>query len=99
MPCDRRCRRHPGTHQVRAPALALTPFEVAIRRAGASLTRLQHVGIHREAHAASRFAPLEARFGEDSVEAEALRFSFYLLRARHNHRVNSRSNFVTLDDT
>src|SRR5208282_4011236 len=95
----RRRRRHRRTHQMCAAALALTAFEIAIRRARASLARRQYVGIHREAHAASRLAPLEARFGENSVEAETLRLSLHVLRPRHHHRMNSRCNFVALDDT
>src|SRR5579862_3981888 len=99
MPCNRRRRRHRGTHQMRTATLALTPLEVAIRGAGTSLSRLEHVGIHREAHAASRFAPLEAGFSENFVEPETFRLGLHFLRARHHHRMNSRCDFVTFDDT
>ena len=39
MPFDRRRGSHHRTHQMRAPALALAPFEIAIRRARASARR------------------------------------------------------------
>src|SRR5271168_4782530 len=87
-------RRHRRTHQMRAAALALTPLEVAIRRARASLAGLQHVGIHRQAHAASRLAPFESSFGENPVETETLRLGFHFLRARHYHRMNRRRDLV-----
>src|SRR5258707_9064615 len=99
MPRNRRGRRHRRTNQVRAAALALTPLEVAIRRAGASLARLEHVGIHRETHAASRLAPLETGFRENSVEPQTFRLGLDLLRARHHHRMHRRRYFVALDDT
>src|SRR5271163_2128432 len=98
MSRNRRRRRHRGTHEMSPAALALPPFEVAIRRAGASLARLQHVGIHREAHAASRLAPLEAGFPENFVESETFRISFDVLRSRHHHRMHRRRDFAPLDD-
>src|SRR5579862_6418440 len=99
MPCNRRRRRHRRTDQVCAATLALTPFEVAIRGAGASLSRLEHVGIHREAHAASRLAPLEAGFSEYFVEPETFRLGLHFLRAWHHHRMHRWRNFVAFDDT
>src|SRR5215469_3521061 len=84
---------------MRAPALALAPLEVAIRRAGASLARPQHVGIHCQAHAASRFAPLEAGFLKDAIEAETLGLPLDLLGTRHDHRVDRRRNLAALDDS
>src|SRR6266851_4210625 len=60
--------RHYRAHQVRASALALPPLEVAVRRACASLARLQHVGVHRDTHAASRLAPFETGLRENLIE-------------------------------
>src|SRR5271156_4825592 len=98
MPGDRRRRRHRGTHQMSAAALALASLEVAIRRAGASLARRKYVGVHREAHAASGLAPLEAGLGENAIEAEALRLQLDLLRSRHDHSVHARRDMLALDD-
>ena len=52
---------HGGRDQVRAAALALPAFEVAVAGGGAALARLELVGVHRQAHAAAGLAPLEAR--------------------------------------
>src|SRR6266850_6463407 len=98
VPGDRRCRRHRGAHQMGAAAFALASFEVAIRSAGASLARLEDVWVHREAHAASGLAPLEAGLGENAIEAETLRFRFYFLRAGHDHRVHAFCDVLALDD-
>src|ERR1700687_6284430 len=65
-----RCGRgHDGADQMRAAALALTALEIAIRGAGAALTRRQYVLVHGDAHAASGFAPLESRVAENLVES------------------------------
>src|SRR5262249_35599973 len=45
---------HLRTHQMRAPALALTALKVAVAGAGAALARLQNVRVHAEAHRAAR---------------------------------------------
>src|SRR5258705_5165716 len=64
-----RCRGgHHRADQVRAPAASLPPFEISIARRGAPLARLQNIGIHTQAHRASRLAPLEARFLEDPMQ-------------------------------
>ena len=74
------------TRCVRPPALAA--FEVAVRGRGAALARLQLVGVHRQAHAAARLAPLEAGGFEDLVQPLGLGLLFHLHRARHDHRVD-----------
>lgn len=50
MSGNRRCRRHFRADQMGAPALALSPLEVAVRRGGAPLTGLQNVRVHGKAH-------------------------------------------------
>ena len=50
---------HGGADQVGAPALALAPLEVAVGGGGATLPRLQAVGVHGQAHGAAGLAPLE----------------------------------------
>ena len=41
---------HSGADQVRAPAVALAAFEVAVGSGGAALTRSEAVGVHGETH-------------------------------------------------
>ena len=60
--------RHDRTHEVRASALALPPFEIPIRRRGAALARTEDVVVHAETHGAAGIAPLEARLREDPIE-------------------------------
>jgi hypothetical protein len=66
---DGRGGGHGRADQVGAPAGALAAFEVAVAGGGAALARLQPVGVHRQAHAAARLAPLEAGGLEDLVQA------------------------------
>src|SRR5687768_1703173 len=47
-------------HQVGAPALALPALEVAVGGGGAALARGELVGVHAQAHRATRAAPLGA---------------------------------------
>src|SRR6185312_1560048 len=55
--------------QVGAPATALAALEVAVGRRGAALAWLEDVGVHAQAHRASRHAPVEAGVAKDLVEA------------------------------
>src|SRR4051794_31549263 len=90
MPGDRCGRGHRRTHQVRATTLALAAFEIAVRRAGAPLTRLQDVRVHTQAHATASLAPLEARFGEDAIDPFPPGRALALVRPRHAHRAHAR---------
>src|SRR5512140_3521743 len=49
---------HGGTDQVGAAARTLAALEIPIAGGGAALTRVQPVGVHRQAHRAARLAPL-----------------------------------------
>src|SRR5688500_15198005 len=49
---------HRDGHEVGAPALALTPFEVAVGGRGAPLAGRQLVGVHPQAHRAPGTTPL-----------------------------------------
>src|SRR5690606_41634330 len=49
-----------GRNQVCASAFALTPFEVAIAGRSAALAGREFVGVHRQTHAATSLAPVEA---------------------------------------
>src|SRR5579864_6664062 len=53
-----RCRRgHRRADEMRAPAPALAPLEIAVRGRSAALARQQLVGIHGKAHGASGLPP------------------------------------------
>src|SRR3990167_5869535 len=58
MAGDGGCRGHVRAHQVRAPALALAAFEVAIRGGGAALADFKLIRIHPQTHAAAGLPPL-----------------------------------------
>src|SRR5690606_31913401 len=61
---------HDRAHQQSAPGgRALAALEVAVAGGGADLAVLQLVRVHRQAHGAAGLAPLEARLGEDLVQA------------------------------
>src|SRR5262245_24862625 len=98
MPRDRGGGGHGGGDEVRTASFALAAFEIAVARAGAALTRLQLVRVHRQTHRAARFAPLEARFFEDAVETFLLSLPLDLTAARDDHCVDRAGDLVTLDD-
>src|SRR5215204_6778686 len=87
---DGGCGGHLGRDEVGAPAAALAPLEVAVRRGGAALARAQDVRVHAQAHRAAGRAPVEPGRGEDVVEALPLGLRGDLLGARHDHRVDAR---------
>src|SRR5213078_1170778 len=78
--------RHRRRHQVRARALALTSFEVAIRGGGHALALARGLAVHPHAHRAARLAPLEAGRDEDAVEPFGLGRALDQPRARHDPR-------------
>src|SRR3954452_18782804 len=95
---DRGRGRHLGRDEVRAPAAALAPLEVAVRGRGAALAGLEGVGVHPQAHRAARAAPVEAGGAEDLVEALGFGLLLDLHGARDNHRVDCRGDPAALDD-
>jgi hypothetical protein len=68
-------------------AFALASFEVAIRRAGASFSGRQHIGVHADTHAASRVAPLETGISEDLIQAFLLGLRLNYAGARNYQRL------------
>src|ERR1700674_5156305 len=76
MAGNRRCGGHDGAYQMRAAALALASFEVAVRGAGTALALGQHVVVHADAHAAARITPFESGIAEYAVEPLRFRFGF-----------------------
>src|SRR5215472_8167263 len=71
---------------MRAAARALATFEVAVARRRATLARLEPVGVHRQAHRTSRFAPLEAGALEDLIEPFALGLLLHEPGSGDDHR-------------
>src|SRR5712691_8153136 len=86
MPRDRGCCGHLRAHEMGPAAGTLPSLKIAVRGRGAALARLQVVGVHAQAHRASRFAPLETRVLENSVEALGFRLRLHQSGARHDQR-------------
>ena len=59
---------HYGADEVRTAIAALAAFKITIGSAGAALVRRKNVGVHADAHAAARVAPLESGISENFVE-------------------------------
>src|SRR5215469_17705520 len=69
MSGDCGCRGHNRTNQMRPAVAALSAFKIAVRSTRATFMRRQHIGVHSNAHAAARVAPLEPCIGENLVES------------------------------
>src|SRR3954451_16124715 len=84
--------------QVRPPALALPALEVAVRGGRAALARRELVGIHAEAHRATRLAPVGAGRGEDRIESLGLSLLAYPHRAGDHQQPHAVRDLVALED-
>src|SRR5205085_5960467 len=84
--------------QVRATALALAALEVAVGRRSAALSGSELVGVHAEAHRASRPAPLGAGLGEDLVQALLHGLHPDPDRTRYDEQAGALGDLVALDD-
>ena len=62
---------------MRAALVALAAFEVAVGGRGATLLRLQLVGVHAQTHRTSGLAPLEASRRKDLIQALGLGFKSF----------------------
>jgi hypothetical protein len=69
MALDSGSHGHGRRHEMRPSSGPLPAFEVPIAGGSATFSRLKHIGVHGEAHAAASFSPLKASFFEDSIEA------------------------------
>jgi len=78
MAGDGGSRGHERAGQVRASALALAAFEVAVGGAGATLAGAQDIVVHPDAHTAPGVPPFETGSREDFVET-------FFLRLRLDH--------------
>ena len=73
---------------MRAPALALSALEVAVRRRGAALPLGELVGVHAQAHRAAGEAPFGAEVLEDPVEALGFGLETHLGGAGNDHEAH-----------
>src|ERR687892_1837100 len=77
FPVQRRRRYHRGTHQQGPPLRASLPSnEITIGRRRANLASVELVRVHRQAHRAASFPPLETGLFEDLVQTFLLRELF-----------------------
>lgn len=89
------CDRHSRRDEMRASARSLSPFEISIAGRGTALSWLEHVGIHREAHTAAGFSPLESCIFEQAVEPLLFGLLFHEAGTGHDHRVNGLRHMFT----
>src|ERR1700727_3080649 len=97
-PRDRGGGGHGGRHEMGAASIALAALEIAVRGRGATLARLELVGVHGEAHRAAGLAPLEASGEEDLVETLSLGLRLDQARSRHDHRVDALADLMAIRD-
>ena len=83
---------------MRPSAGALAALEVAVAGAGGALAGLELVGIHRQAHAATRLPPLGAGLGEDPVQPLGLGLVPHLLAAGNDQCPDAVGDLATLED-
>jgi hypothetical protein len=90
MACN--CGRggHGWTHQVRAATLALPAFEIAIGGRSATISLLEAIAIHGNAHRTAGSAPLETSVKKDPVEALRLSLFAHLCGARYDDGLDVR---------
>mmetsp|Transcript_20544 Transcript_20544/g.37685 ORF Transcript_20544/g.37685 Transcript_20544/m.37685 type:complete len:378 (+) Transcript_20544:1084-2217(+) len=83
---------------MRPSSIALPSFKVTIGSGSASFLRFELVGIHGEAHGASRLAPVESRLHEDFVESFLFGLEFHQSRSRDDHGVHAIGHFASNGD-
>ena len=97
-PGDGRRGGHGGADKVGPSTGALAALEVAVAGAGGALAGLEPVGIHRQAHAATRLPPLGAGLGEDAVQTFNFGLMPYLLAARDDQCADSVGDLPSFED-
>src|SRR6516162_5211126 len=83
---------------MRAPAGALPPLEIAVRRGGTALARSEDVRVYPEAHRAPGAPPLEARRLEDLSQTLVLGLPLHLRRPRDDDRGHALGDAPAGDD-
>src|SRR3954465_4585653 len=63
----------------------LAALEIAVRSRGTALAGRELVGIHRKAHRATGFTPVEAGFAEYRIQAFSLGLRFHEARSGDDH--------------
>ena len=81
---------------MRPAAGSLASFEISIAGRSATFAWLQHVGIHRQTHAAAGFPPFESRFFEHTIEPFFFGLLFHQTRTRDDHRVDRLGDLLAL---
>ena len=89
---------HGRADQVGAAAGPLTALEIAVAGAGRPLAGLELVGVHRQAHAASRLPPLGAGLEKDAVQAFRLGLVADRFAARHDQGLDAGGGLPSLED-
>src|SRR5262249_12303635 len=89
---QRRCQQRPRS-------FSLTAFEISIAGADRYFARRNGVAVHRDAHAATGFAPLCAGFLENAVEAFGFGLPLHFVGTRHNEHANCAAYFVPANHT
>src|SRR5258708_26713907 len=79
-------------------AATLATLEVAIGCARATLVRCKDVGVHAEAHTASRLSPFEASRFEDGVETFLFCLALNRLGTRNDHGAHRGGDVAAADD-
>src|SRR5690606_35313242 len=95
---DGGCGGHHGAYQMGASAASLPALEVAVGGGSAAFSRLEDVGIHSQAHAATGIPPFKAGFFENAVQSFPFRLHFDLLGTGDHHGPDPRGDFPTPDD-
>src|SRR5262245_30257696 len=90
---------HRRRYEVSSSLVALAALEIPVRRRSATLAGRELVGVHREAHRAARFAPLEASGLEDPGESFCFRLEFDQAGTGHDHRVDVCTDPLSINDT
>ena len=85
---DRGSDGHSRRDKMRASARSLPPLEVPVAGRGATFARLQHIRVHREAHAAAGFPPFESGVEENPVQPFLLGLLLDETGTGHHDRVH-----------
>src|SRR6266516_326619 len=83
---------------MRASALTLPAFEVAVRRRRTALARRQDVRIHAQTHGAPGPAPFETGSLEDGAQPLLLSLALHLRRAGDDNRLHAFGDPASRDD-
>ena len=89
---------HGRADEMGAAARPLTALEVAVAGAGRALAGLELVGVHGQAHAASRLPPFGAGLLEDAVQAFRLGLVSDRLAAGHDQGLHACGRLSSFED-